>query len=77
MVEGYFWTLGAHFEPHYSRARIYLTKVIVLLTIHDDIYDGYGTLEELRAFTEVIQRFVYPASTWKIFFFFKEKALES
>nr|XP_019702730.1 alpha-humulene synthase isoform X3 [Elaeis guineensis] len=56
MVEGYFWTLGIYFEPRYSRARIYLMKVIALLTISDDIYDAYGTLEELQALTEVIQR---------------------
>ncbi|KAG1363419.1 alpha-humulene synthase [Cocos nucifera] len=56
VVEGYFWTLGVYSEPQYSRARIYLTKVIALLAINDDIYDAYGTLEELRALTEVIQR---------------------
>ena len=57
IVECYFWSLGVYFEPHYSRARIYITKVIALLSIMDDIYDAYGMVEELQAFTEVIQRF--------------------
>uniref|UniRef100_A0A6I9RJN4 Alpha-humulene synthase-like n=1 Tax=Elaeis guineensis var. tenera TaxID=51953 RepID=A0A6I9RJN4_ELAGV len=47
VVECYFWILGIYFEPHYSRARIYMTKVIALLSIMDDIYDAYGTREEL------------------------------
>nr|XP_029118060.1 alpha-humulene synthase isoform X2 [Elaeis guineensis] len=56
IVECYFWSLGVYFEPQYSRARIYITKVIALLSIMDDIYDAYGMVEELQAFTEVIQR---------------------
>ncbi|XP_038984288.1 alpha-humulene synthase-like [Phoenix dactylifera] len=56
VVECYFWILGVYFEPHYSRARIYMTKFIALLSIMDDIYDNYGTVEELQTFTEVIQR---------------------
>nr|XP_010909538.2 alpha-humulene synthase [Elaeis guineensis] len=62
VVECYVWPLGVYFEPCYSRARIYLTKVIALLSIMDDIYDAYGTLEELQEFTEVIQRWDIEAS---------------
>ncbi|CAI9301076.1 unnamed protein product [Lactuca saligna] len=56
MVECYFWALGVYFEPQYSRARIFLTKVISMATILDDTYDAYGTYEELKIFTEAIQR---------------------
>ncbi|KAL4558359.1 hypothetical protein LXL04_036558 [Taraxacum kok-saghyz] len=56
MVECYFWALGVYFEPQYSRARIFLTKVISMATILDDTYDAYGAYEELKIFTEAIQR---------------------
>ncbi|KAD6119267.1 hypothetical protein E3N88_10538 [Mikania micrantha] len=55
-VENYFWILGVYFEPQYSRARVFLTKVIGISTILDDTYDAYGTHEELVIFTEAVQR---------------------
>ncbi|XP_039173732.1 valencene synthase-like [Eucalyptus grandis] len=45
-----------YFEPAYEATREILTKVNVILTIMDDLYDGYGTLEELELFTEAIER---------------------
>ncbi|KAK3021982.1 hypothetical protein RJ639_045677 [Escallonia herrerae] len=56
VVECYFWILGVYFEPQYELARRIMTKTIALLSIMDDIYDVYGTLEELTVFTEAIQR---------------------
>ncbi|KAL0549935.1 hypothetical protein IC582_014430 [Cucumis melo] len=56
IVECYFWTLGAYFEPQYSVGRKMLTKVIAIASILDDIYDAYGTFEELQVFTPAIQR---------------------
>ncbi|KAK9198117.1 hypothetical protein WN944_013300 [Citrus x changshan-huyou] len=56
MVECFFWILGVYFEPNYSLARTILTKVIAMTSIIDDIYDVYGTPEELKLFTEVIER---------------------
>ncbi|KAL7599481.1 hypothetical protein Lser_V15G22627 [Lactuca serriola] len=56
LVECYFWALGVYFEPQYSRARIFLTKVLGLSTILDDTYDAYGIFEELEIFTEAVQR---------------------
>ncbi|KAJ9676257.1 hypothetical protein PVL29_024992 [Vitis rotundifolia] len=55
-VEGYFWILGVYFEPQYSCARRILTKLFSMASIIDDIYDAYGTLEELQPFTEAIER---------------------
>ncbi|XP_059444040.1 (-)-germacrene D synthase-like isoform X2 [Corylus avellana] len=56
VVECYFWILGVYFEPEYHIARRFLTKVIAMTSIIDDIYDVYGTLEELELFTEAIER---------------------
>ncbi|VVA40126.1 PREDICTED: (-)-germacrene D synthase [Prunus dulcis] len=56
MVELYFWIVGVYFEPQYSVGRKIMTKVSVLLTILDDIYDAFGTFEELVIFTEAIDR---------------------
>ncbi|KAF5478807.1 hypothetical protein F2P56_005337 [Juglans regia] len=56
VVEGFFWTVAVYFEPQYSLARKILTKVIALTSIIDDIFDVYGTLEEIEIFTEAIER---------------------
>ncbi|WKA12819.1 hypothetical protein VitviT2T_030173 [Vitis vinifera] len=56
VVECYFWALTVYFEPQYFHARRILTKVIALTSILDDIYDLFGTLEELEIFTEAIER---------------------
>ncbi|KAF7142010.1 hypothetical protein RHSIM_Rhsim06G0190300 [Rhododendron simsii] len=56
VVECYFWILGVYFEPQYFLARRILTKVIAMTSIIDDIYDVYGTLEELVLFTDAIER---------------------
>ncbi|WJX46364.1 (-)-germacrene D synthase [Trifolium repens] len=56
IVEAYFWILGVYFEPQYSVGRRILTKVISLASVIDDIYDVYGTIEELQLFTQAIER---------------------
>ncbi|GFS29280.1 terpene synthase 21 [Actinidia rufa] len=56
LVECYFWILGVYLEPQYWPARRILTKVIAMTSIIDDIYDAYGTLEELALFTDAIER---------------------
>ncbi|KAK9155966.1 hypothetical protein Sjap_003446 [Stephania japonica] len=56
LVECYFWAIGDYFEPSYSVARVFLSKVITLTTIIDDTFDVYGTLEELQLFTDAIAR---------------------
>ncbi|XP_021724059.1 (-)-germacrene D synthase-like [Chenopodium quinoa] len=56
LVEVYFWILGVYYEPKYSYARMLLNKLCKILSIVDDIYDAYGTIEELKSFTKAIQR---------------------
>nr|WAB71044.1 gamma-terpinene synthase [Mentha longifolia] len=56
IVECYFWALGL-FEPHengYQRKKAAI--IITFVTIIDDVYDVYGTLDELQLFTNTIQR---------------------
>ncbi|KAK2970705.1 hypothetical protein RJ640_015130 [Escallonia rubra] len=56
VVECYFWILSVYFEPQYAFARMLMTKIIALTSVIDDIYDVYGTLEELVLFTNAIER---------------------
>ncbi|CAA2977597.1 terpene synthase 10-like [Olea europaea subsp. europaea] len=56
LVECFFWTTGVIFEPQYEFCRKTLTKVNALVTTINDIYDVYGTLEELEVFTRIIER---------------------
>ncbi|KAI3468320.1 hypothetical protein Pfo_024983 [Paulownia fortunei] len=56
IVECYFWTLGVYFEPQYSAARIMLAKTIAMISVIDDTYDAYGTIEELTVFTDAVQK---------------------
>ncbi|XP_056167290.1 (-)-germacrene D synthase-like [Syzygium oleosum] len=56
IVELFFWITGIYSEPEFTMGRDILTKVISLTSILDDIYDVYGTLEELTLLTEAIQK---------------------
>ncbi|KAL5839731.1 hypothetical protein ACOSQ4_012339 [Xanthoceras sorbifolium] len=56
LVVTFLWTMGTAFEPRYGSWRIRNTKINSLITVIDDIYDVYGTLEELELFTDVVDR---------------------
>ncbi|XP_056163075.1 (-)-germacrene D synthase-like isoform X1 [Syzygium oleosum] len=56
IVELFFWMVGAYFQPEFAVARDILTRVTALISILDDIYDVYGTLEELVLYTEAIEK---------------------
>lgn len=55
--ECFLWTVGVFPEPCYSNCRVELAKTICILLVMDDIFDTYGTLDELVLFTEAIKRF--------------------
>ncbi|KAI7981022.1 (-)-germacrene D synthase [Camellia lanceoleosa] len=57
IVECCFWMLGVYYEPQYFLARKILIRVTALTSIIDDIYDVYGTLEELVLFIDAVERF--------------------
>ncbi|PKA52858.1 (-)-germacrene D synthase [Apostasia shenzhenica] len=56
VMECYFWVLSVYHEPCYSRARLMMTKIISQISVVDDIYDLYGTSEELQIFTDAFER---------------------
>ncbi|KAL1537419.1 hypothetical protein AAHA92_29934 [Salvia divinorum] len=56
LAECFFWALGLVPEHHLGYSREIVCKMAVLITIIDDIYDVYGTLEELQLFTHTIER---------------------
>ncbi|CAI8592700.1 unnamed protein product [Vicia faba] len=55
-TECFLWTVGVFPEPSHSNCRIELTKTICILDVIDDIFDNYGTLDELILFTDAIKR---------------------
>lgn len=56
VVELFFWIAGIYFEPEYVFGRHILTKLIEIVTVMDDMYDAFGTFEELVILTEAIDR---------------------
>nr|WNI01949.1 terpene synthase [Psidium guajava] len=56
LVEHYFWCCSMVFEPQYTDFREMTTKLASMVTLIDDIYDVYGTLEELELLTDFIVR---------------------
>ncbi|CAA2986555.1 alpha-farnesene synthase-like [Olea europaea subsp. europaea] len=56
VVESFLWAVGVAFEPEHGSLRKWLTKVIMFILIIDDVYDIYGSWEELECFTSAVNR---------------------
>ncbi|XP_026423934.1 exo-alpha-bergamotene synthase-like isoform X1 [Papaver somniferum] len=56
LVECFLSNIGACWEPRYGRCREWVTKIMSFALVIDDIYDSYGSLEELDLFTCAIDR---------------------
>nr|U5PZT6.1 RecName: Full=Monoterpene synthase 8, chloroplastic; Short=HcTPS8; AltName: Full=Alpha-bergamotene synthase; AltName: Full=Alpha-curcumene synthase; AltName: Full=Beta-bisabolene synthase; AltName: Full=Beta-farnesene synthase; AltName: Full=Beta-sesquiphellandrene synthase; AltName: Full=Cis-alpha-bisabolene synthase; AltName: Full=Linalool synthase; Flags: Precursor [Hedychium coronarium]AGY49283.1 chloroplast terpene synthase [Hedychium coronarium] len=56
LTENYLWTVGWAFEPEHWSFRDAQTKGNCFVTMIDDVYDVYGTLDELELFTHVVDR---------------------
>lgn len=54
----FIWAVGITDEPQYGYCRELLAKAIEMITVVDDIYDVYGTLDELDLLTDAIERLV-------------------
>ena len=57
-LKWYMWPMAALTDPRFSEERVELTKPISFIYIIDDIFDVYGTLEELTLFTDAVNRYV-------------------
>ncbi|KAK7261039.1 hypothetical protein RIF29_27342 [Crotalaria pallida] len=56
LTESFFWSIGIAPEPQFTNCRKVLTKIAALVTVLDDVYDVYGTIDELELFTDAIER---------------------
>ncbi|EYU31464.1 hypothetical protein ABFS82_07G068000 [Erythranthe guttata] len=55
-IECYMWGVAFHFEPQYSYVRNAVAKAMQMVSILDDTYDNYATLNEAQLFTDVLER---------------------
>ncbi|KAL6333747.1 hypothetical protein AAG906_028933 [Vitis piasezkii] len=55
-LKWYMWPMAVLPDPSLSEQRVELTKPISMIYIIDDIFDVYGTLDELTLFTEAVNR---------------------
>ncbi|XP_037493564.1 (-)-alpha-terpineol synthase isoform X2 [Jatropha curcas] len=55
-MEVFLWAVGGLYEPQYAYFRRILTRVGALVTVVDDIYDVYGTFDELQLFSDAVER---------------------
>jgi (-)-alpha-terpineol synthase len=55
LMENFFWTVGVIFQLQFAYFRRMLTKLNALITAIDDVYDVYGTLDELKLFTDAVE----------------------
>ncbi|KAI3774156.1 hypothetical protein L1987_48700 [Smallanthus sonchifolius] len=58
-LECFLWTVGLLPEPKYSTVRIELAKTISILLVIDDIFDTYGSYDDLVLFTKAIQSVLF------------------
>ncbi|GAB4831043.1 hypothetical protein Ancab_005056 [Ancistrocladus abbreviatus] len=58
-LKWYMWPLAMLPDPCLSKQRIEIVKPISLIYIIDDIFDVYGTLDDLSLFTEAVNRWEF------------------
>ncbi|EEF49371.1 (R)-limonene synthase, putative [Ricinus communis] len=55
-MEIFLWTVGGMYELPFGYSRRTLARVGSLITVIDDVYDIYGTLDELQLLTDAVER---------------------
>ena len=58
VVECYLLGTTYGYEAEYSCIRRDVAKSVLMVTVIDDIYDNYATLEEAQLFTRILERYV-------------------
>ncbi|KAK9031349.1 hypothetical protein V6N11_032732 [Hibiscus sabdariffa] len=56
LAESFLCAVGVAYEPQFSCFRKRLTKITTMILILDDVYDVYGSLQELEQFTQAVDR---------------------
>ncbi|KAI4367996.1 hypothetical protein MLD38_016614 [Melastoma candidum] len=56
LMELYLWCSSIVYEPQYGTCRQPITKIASMITLIDDVYDIYGTLDELQLLTDMVDR---------------------
>nr|A0A7G5KLV2.1 RecName: Full=Sesquiterpene synthase TPS3; AltName: Full=Alpha-bergamotene synthase TPS3; AltName: Full=Terpene synthase 3; Short=CoTPS3 [Cananga odorata]QMW48844.1 terpene synthase 3 [Cananga odorata] len=56
LMESFIFSVGLNFEPQFSECRKAATKDILLITVLDDIYDIYGSMDEVEIFNNAVNR---------------------
>ncbi|KAF2290963.1 hypothetical protein GH714_017500 [Hevea brasiliensis] len=56
IVETYEWALGSICEPQFGASQLTIAKYVQVETVLDNIYDAYGTLDELYRFIAAFER---------------------
>uniref|UniRef100_A0A0D9ZJ64 Terpene synthase N-terminal domain-containing protein n=1 Tax=Oryza glumipatula TaxID=40148 RepID=A0A0D9ZJ64_9ORYZ len=56
IIEGYTWSYMMFYEEGFAFTRIFVAKLIALVTVMDDTYDAHATIEECHQLNTAIQR---------------------
>jgi hypothetical protein len=59
LIESFDWAVGVAFEPQCSDCRKSVAKMFSFVTIIDDIYDVYGTLDMSWSYLQMLLRGLY------------------
>ncbi|KAL4629312.1 hypothetical protein ACB092_05G296900 [Castanea dentata] len=64
-LKWYMWAAACLTDPSLTYQRVELTKPIAMVYVIDDLFDVYGTLDELTLFTNAVNRYkVYKRTGW-------------
>ncbi|XP_016558401.1 alpha-farnesene synthase-like [Capsicum annuum] len=64
IVESFFYAVGITSEAQHGSMRVWVTKVIQMVLIIDDVYDIYGSLADIQQFTRAIEKWDSKEVEW-------------